>query len=185
MKKLVVILLCSTFFFLESCKDDDDDKCTKEVPEDKLTVVDQTRLKSDSLAIVEYLATNSITGTEIKDNVRYLIAELGTGETPCLESFLKVKYRGTLMKTGYIFDPDQLRQPDVDWQEREVSFNTNDSRLNRLILGWQIVLPSMPVGSKFTMYIPSGYGYGANGGPGGSVPSNANLIFEIELIAVN
>ena len=76
MKKLVVILLCSTFFFLESCKDDDDDKCTKEVPEDKLTVVDQTRLKSDSLAIVEYLATNSITGTEIKDNVRYLIAEL-------------------------------------------------------------------------------------------------------------
>jgi len=185
MKRLFVILACSAFLLFEGCKDDDEITCTKEVPDDKLAAVDQTRLKADSLLIVEYLAANSITGTQIKDNVRYLITELGTGETPCLESFLKVKYRGTLMKSGYIFDPDQLSQPDVDWQEREVSFNTNDSRLNKLILGWQIVLPSMPVGSKFTMYIPSGYGYGTNGGPGGSVPSNANLIFEIELIAAN
>jgi FKBP-type peptidyl-prolyl cis-trans isomerase len=61
--------------------------------------------------------------TEIKNKVRYLITELGTGETPCLESNIKIKYRGSLMKTGYIFDPDQETEEDVDWQERETTFN--------------------------------------------------------------
>lgn len=177
MKKLVVILLCSTFFFLEGCKDDDDDKCTKEVPEDKLSVVNQTRLKSDSLAIVEYLAANSITGTEIKDNVRYLITQLGTGVTPCIESTVTAKYQGRLMKTGSIFDPTP--GSGVVWEDREANF-----RLSSLILGWQIVVPLFPVGSKATIYIPSGYAYGVNGGANGAIPSNANLIFEMEITAV-
>ena len=178
MKKLLVILVCSTFFFLEGCKDDDDDKCTKQVPEDKLSVVNQTKLKSDSLAIVEYLAANSIRGTEIKDNVRYLITQLGTGVTPCIESTVTAKYQGRLMKTGSIFDP--APGSGVVWEQREVNF-----KLSNLILGWQIALPVIPVGSRVTLYIPSGYGYGVSGGGNGAIPSNANLIFEIELIAVN
>jgi len=175
MKKLVV-LLCSAFLFLEACKDDDENKCTKEVPDDKLAAVDQARLKVDSLAIVEYLAANSITGTQIKDNVRYLIIELGTGATPCIESTVTVKYQGRLMKTGSIFDPPP--GSGVVWQNRETNF-----RLSALILGWQIVLPLLPVGSKATIYIPSGYAYGITGGANGAIPSNANLIFEIEITA--
>jgi len=177
MKKLFVLLFCSAFLFLEGCKDDDDDKCTKEVPDDKLSVVDQTRLKADSLAIVDYLAANSITGTEIKNNVRYLITQLGTGVTPCIESTVIVKYQGRLMKTGSIFDPSP--GSGVDWQSREANF-----KLSNLILGWQIALPVLPLGSKATLYIPSGYGYGASGGGGGTIPSNANLIFEMEITAV-
>jgi len=179
MKKLLVILVCSTFLFLEACKDDDEITCTKEAPADRVAAVDQTRLKIDSLAIVEYLEANSITGTQIKDNVRYLITQLGTGPTPpCLESTLTAKYQGRLMKTGTVFDP--ALGSTIVWDEREVNF-----KLSNLILGWQIVLPVIPVGSKATLYIPSGYGYGVSGGGNGSIPSNANLIFEIELIAVN
>jgi FKBP-type peptidyl-prolyl cis-trans isomerase FkpA len=177
MKKLFVIFFCSAFLVLEGCKDDDEIKCTKEVPEAQLEAVDQTRLKADSLAIVDYLATNSITGTDIKDNVRYLITQLGTGVTPCIESTVTAKYQGRLLKTGSIFDPTP--GSGVIWDEREVNF-----KLSNLILGWQIALPVIPVGSKVTLYIPSGYGYGANGGGNGAIPSNANLIFEIELIAV-
>ena len=58
-------------------------------------------------------------------------------------------------------------------------------KLNQLIVGWQLVIPLVPSGSKITAYIPSGYGYGVNGGANGKVPSNAILIFDIELIAVN
>jgi FKBP-type peptidyl-prolyl cis-trans isomerase len=191
--KIVVVLglpmLVAGLLSIQSCKNDDDDEgpsCTKEVEASRLTAPNQSKISSDSLLIVQYLAANEIdiADTEIKNNVRYLISELGTGETPCLESFLIVKYRGRLLKTGYIFDPDQLTQEDVDWQEREVNFKDNGVRLNSLILGWQIVLTSMPVGSKLTLYIPSGYGYGTSGGPNGSVPVNANLIFEIELLEI-
>ncbi len=178
MKKLFVIVCCSAFLFLEGCKDDDEIKCTKEPPADKMEAVNQTRLTADSLAIVDYLAANSITGTQIKDNVRYLITQLGTGETPCIESIVTAKYQGRLMKTGSIFDPTP--GSGVVWEDREVNF-----KLSSPILGWQIALPVIPVGSKATLYIPSGYGYGVNGGGNGSIPSNANLIFEIELIAVN
>jgi len=169
---------------IQSCKKDDEDegpKCTKEVAESKLTTPNQDKISSDSLLIVAYLEDNEIevASTEIKHNVRYLITELGTGETPCLESNIKIKYRGSLMKTGYIFDPDQETQEDVDWQERETTFN-----LGSLITGWQIVMPSIPVGTKLTLYIPSGYGYGTSGGGGGAIPVNANLIFEIELLEI-
>jgi FKBP-type peptidyl-prolyl cis-trans isomerase FkpA len=171
--------------FTQSCKKDDDDEngpsCTKEVAAVKLSTPNQTKLSSDSLVIVQYLEDNEIdvSSTDIKNNVRYVVTELGTGETPCLESDIKVKYRGRLMKGGYIFDPDQITQEDVDWQERESTFN-----LGGLITGWQIVLPSIPVGSKLTLYIPSGYGYGVSGGGGGAIPVNANLIFEIELLEI-
>lgn len=177
MKRIFVIVCCSGFLFLEGCKDDDDDKCTTEPPVDKMEAVNQTRLKADSLAIVEYLAANAITGTQIKDNVRYLITQLGTGVTPCIESTVTAKYQGRLMKTGSIFDPTP--GSGVDWEDREASF-----RLSTLILGWQIVLPVLPVGSKATIYIPSGYAYGVNGGANGAIPSNANLIFEMEITAV-
>jgi len=177
MKKLFVILFCSVFLVLEGCKDDDEITCTKEVPEDQLAAVDQARLKVDSLAIVEYLATNSITGTQIKDNVRYLISQLGTGVTPCIESTITAKYQGRLMKTGSIFDPTP--GSGVVWEDREVNF-----RLSTLILGWQIALPMLPVGTRATVYIPSVYAYGTRGGANGAIPSNANLIFEMEITAV-
>ncbi|MBX2915577.1 MAG: FKBP-type peptidyl-prolyl cis-trans isomerase [Cyclobacteriaceae bacterium] len=180
----LVLLIIVGLVVVQSCKKDDDDNepaCTKEVAESKLTAPNQDKIASDLVLIEQYLAANEIdiADTQIKNNVRYRINELGTGETPCIESNIKIKYRGRLMHSGYIFDPDQETQRDVDWQERELTYN-----LSSLITGWQIVLPSIPVGSKLTLYIPSGYGYGTSGSLSGSVPVNANLIFDIELLEI-
>jgi FKBP-type peptidyl-prolyl cis-trans isomerase len=41
----------------------------------------------------------------------------------------------------------------------------------------------MNVGSKYRFYIPSELGYGARGA-GGSIPGNATLIFDVELLDV-
>ena len=54
--------------------------------------------------------------------------------------------------------------------------------LNRVIKGWQEGLMLMPVGSKFTLYIPSELAYGDNGlGP---IPGGSSLIFEVELMEI-
>lgn len=181
---LLMPVMIGCLLAIQSCKKDDDDakpSCTKEVADAKLNAPSKEKLSSDSLLIVQYLADNEIDieTTEIKHNVRYKIHELGTGETPCIESYIKVKYQGSLLKSGYVFDPDQETQPDVNWEERESTFS-----LSGLIMGWQIVLPTVPVGSKLTLYIPSGFGYGTSGGGGGTIPVNAPLIFNIELVEI-
>jgi FKBP-type peptidyl-prolyl cis-trans isomerase len=54
--------------------------------------------------------------------------------------------------------------------------------LGDLILGWQLGLPLINEASKATLYIPSGLGYGSTGS--NSIPANANLIYEIQLLNV-
>ena len=56
--------------------------------------------------------------------------------------------------------------------------------LSALVLGWQLVLPLIPAGSKVTLYIPSGYAYGSSGGGKGVIPADANLIFEVEILGI-
>lgn len=171
MKRILVIAFVIGFAFLQACNKDEDPTCTKEVDAAKLAAVDQTRLALDIETIDAYLATNGITTALSEPNgVRYTITTTGAGtQTQCLENVVTVKTTGTLLKFGTVFQP-----------EAEFSY-----KLNQLILGWQLVIPLIPVGSKITAYIPSGYGYGVNGGANGKVPSNAILIFDIELIAVN
>ena len=43
----------------------------------------------------------------------------------------------------------------------------------------------MKEGGKTVFFIPAAIGYGENGTPDGTIPPNAPLIFEVELIKVN
>jgi len=167
MNKFFAIAIVIGLGFLQSCGDDD--TCTKEVPADKLAKVDQVRLESDIATIDAYLSNNGIVAQTEPHGMRYVITEMGSGITPCLENRVTVKYVGTLLNGGNQFDA----------ATSDITFS-----LSGLILGWQLVMPLVPVGSKVTLYVPSGYGYGSSVAAGGKIPSNANLVFEIEFVGV-
>ncbi len=84
---------------------------------------------------------------------------------------VNVHYKGTLAQSGVKFDSSYDRGEPVTLS------------LEGVIVGWQEGIPGMKVGGKRRLIIPSALGYGPTGNYG--IPPNSDLVFEIELFAVN
>jgi FKBP-type peptidyl-prolyl cis-trans isomerase len=127
------------------------------------------QFKADTTAIGAYLKANNITAKIDSTGLRYVITLTGTGAKPKVTSTISFNYDGKFLATGVSFDK---------------STAPSSAALSSLIKGFQIGMPLLPAGSKATFYIPSSLGYGQFGSFG-KIPSNSNLIFDVELVSTN
>lgn len=101
----------------------------------------------------------------------------GTGEEALGGSTVQVHYTGWLLDRnvaslhGRQFDSSRGKQP--------ISFELGTGRV---IKGWDQGLVGMKAGGKRRLIIPSALAYGKRGA-GSSIPPNAALIFDVELVS--
>lgn len=142
----------------------------------------EVNAKKDSIRHQEALANLEIGKAFLEENAKkegvvtlesglqYKVITAGTGKKPSADERVKVHYTGSLID-GTVFDSSIERG-------EPIVFNTKN-----VIKGWSEILQHMPVGSKWTVYIPSELAYGEQGA-GDKIPGNSTLIFEIELLEI-
>jgi FKBP-type peptidyl-prolyl cis-trans isomerase FkpA len=95
----------------------------------------------------------------------------GNGASPLATDTVRVHYRGTL-QDGKEFDSSHKRGQPAEFP------------LNRVIKCWTEGVQKMKVGGKAQLTCPPAIAYGERGTPGGPIPPNATLNFEIELLGI-
>jgi FKBP-type peptidyl-prolyl cis-trans isomerase FkpA len=96
----------------------------------------------------------------------------GTGASPAATDVVKVHYRGTF-PDGREFDSSLKRGQPAEFP------------LNRVIRCWTEGVQLMQVGGKAQLICPASIAYGERGTPGGPIPPNATLHFEVELLGIS
>lgn len=95
----------------------------------------------------------------------------GAGAAPAATDVVRVHYRGTF-PDGKEFDSSYKRGQPAEFP------------LNRVIKCWTEGVQKMKVGGKAQLVCPPGIAYGERGTPGGPIPPNATLHFEVELLGI-
>lgn len=127
--------------------------------------------RENTAAGAEFLATNrSAKGVvTTASGLQYMVLRQGSGPRPPNGTAqVRVHYEGRLLD-GTVFDSSYARNDPATFG------------LGQVIAGWTEGLQLMPVGAKYRFWIPSGLAYGRNGSPG-SIPPNATLVFDVELL---
>jgi FKBP-type peptidyl-prolyl cis-trans isomerase len=112
-------------------------------------------------------------GVKTDSGLMYWDIRVGTGQTAKEGSHVRVHYTGWLT-TGKKFDSS------VD-AGKPFDFTIGNGEV---IKGWEEGVAGMRVGGKRQLRIPPALGYGAEGTPGGPIPANATLIFDVQLLGV-
>ncbi len=101
--------------------------------------------------------------------LQYTVLKEGNGKTPTMNDMVKIHIKAYYLD-GKEFDNTYNRQPVT-------------LPISQQVPGWQEALTHMKEGSKWRIYMPPNLGWGEKGAPP-TIPPNATLIFEIELLSI-
>lgn len=127
-----------------------------------------SQLTRDLGTIDDFLLANNVTALKDAPNLRYTIASAGasTALAPLATDSVVLTYTATSLQTrGTIVDRAA---------SKGLKLNARST-----LPAWKIVLPLFREGTKATVYVPSGLGYGAYGNS--SVAPYTNLIYDVEV----
>ena len=116
------------------------------------------------------LAADAAKPVVTASGLSYLEKVAGKGASPSATDTVRVHYRGT-HPDGREFDSSIARGKPAEFP------------LNRVIKCWTEGVQLMKVGGKAQLVCPPAIAYGERGFPG-SIPPNATLHFEIELLGI-
>ncbi len=104
--------------------------------------------------------------------------QIGTGAEAVYGSLVEVHY------TGWLYNPkvENLHGAKFDSSRDAGTPFVFQVGGRQVIKGWDLGVVGMKVGGKRTLLIPSYLGYSTKGS--GSIPPNAHLVFDIELLSV-
>lgn len=125
---------------------------------------------ADDAPVENYVKTDS--------GLQYADIKAGTGPAARLGSHVSVHYTGWLKSryTGVGKQFDSSRDTNEPFQ-----FTLGEGGV---IAGWDEGVQGMQIGGVRKLIVPPALGYGARGA-GTSIPPNATLIFEVELLRIN
>jgi FKBP-type peptidyl-prolyl cis-trans isomerase FkpA len=117
-------------------------------------------------------AGGSAPGAEVGASGELEITHLreGSGPSPSASDVVQVHYHGTF-PDGRVFDSSVQRGEPASFP------------LNRVIPCWTQGVQQMKVGGKAKLVCPPALAYGEAGAPP-TIPPNATLVFEVELLAI-
>ncbi len=123
------------------------------------------------IPVVKWDASASDT-LETDSGLKYIVFNSGAGEFISNEEVVEVHYSGYFLN-GELFDSSVKR-------EEPIKFPIG---AGVVIDGWDEGLKLMKKGAKFQFIIPAHLAYGEEGAPP-QIPSNATIIFDIEVISI-
>jgi len=154
----IILLLVGLIFHMDSSSPSNTEP-------QELNLDDLNNMMQDSQTDTDVVSSQDVDDLSIEDLQKGSGSEVKNGDT------IKVHYTGTLLD-GTKFDSSYDRE-----EPFEFTVGTGS-----VIQGWDQGLLGMKEGGKRKLTIPSSMGYGETGS--GSIPPNAGLVFEVELIEI-
>ena len=158
----------------------------EEVEAKKMAALKANAVKAREEKAVEFASFQPKSLT-LTSGVQFYVRKSGTGEKPVLNAPIEVDYSG-FFPDGRLFDSssydvslkfDNHKPNRNELSYKPLSLNYNTSM--QLIPGFKEAILTMGYGDEFVVFIPPSQGYGSRGA-GGSIPPNADLVFEIKIL---
>ncbi len=146
----------------------------------------QQRLRAQALANYRKVAAANLQGSEkfladnkvkpgvitLPDGIQYRVLEKGAGtQHPTATSLVTLNYRASL-PNGEEFASSYANGKPIKLQ------------VNKVISGWQKVLPLMVAGDRWQVFVPPQFAFGADGRPP-VVGPNMAVVFELKLVKID